>query len=105
MPLPAADPKDLDVRRCALLVSPFEDPAAQALVPALQRIYGMTPSEALLTEALVSGRSLAQVAEERAVSIHTVRTQLKAATAKAGAKRQADLVRIILTGPAMRTAR
>ena len=61
----------------------------------------MTPAEAALTEALVSGHSLQEFAELRSTSMHTVRTQLKAAAAKAGAKRQADLVRIVLTGPAV----
>lgn len=100
VPLPNAG-RQPDQQRCALLVS-RPAPAAASLAAALQRVYHMTPSEAALTAALVDGQSLAQVAEQRAVSIHTVRTQLKSATAKAGAKRQADLVRIVLTGPALR---
>ena len=65
----------------------------------LETLYGMTPAEARLTEGLVSGQSLSEYADTRNVSINTVRSQLKAAAAKAGAKRQADLVRIVLTGP------
>lgn len=65
----------------------------------LETLYGMTPAEARLTEALVVGQSLSEYADTRNVSINTVRSQLKAAAAKAGAKRQADLVRIVLTGP------
>jgi len=67
----------------------------------LESMFGMTPAEARLTEALVHGQSLQQYAEARSVSMSTVRTQLKAATAKTGTRRQADLVRIVLTGPAV----
>jgi len=67
----------------------------------LEALYRMTPAEAQLTEALVNGQSLQQYAEVRCVSLNTVRTQLKAAAAKTGARRQADLVRIVLTGPAI----
>jgi DNA-binding CsgD family transcriptional regulator len=67
----------------------------------LESMFGMTPAEARLTEALVQGQSLQQYAEARRVTMSTVRTQLKAATAKTGTRRQADLVRIVLTGPAV----
>jgi DNA-binding CsgD family transcriptional regulator len=67
----------------------------------LERMYQMTPAEAQLTEALVNGKSLQEHAEARSVSMNTVRTQLKSAAAKTGARRQADLVRIVLTGPAI----
>lgn len=67
----------------------------------LETMYRMTPAEAQLTEALAQGQSLTQYAETRRVSMNTVRTQLKVAAAKTGARRQADLVRIVLTGPAI----
>ena len=90
-------------RRVALMLSQRGAGVAN-LQQALQALYRMTPSEAALTSALAGGATLVQVAEQRAVSIHTVRTQLRSAAAKAGAKRQADLVRIVLTGPAARRA-
>lgn len=81
------------------------DPDAVEVVGVLSRrlefMYRMTPAEAQLTDALVNGQSLKQYAESRCVSINTARTQLKAATAKMGVSRQADLVRIVLTGPAV----
>jgi len=67
----------------------------------LRNFYGMTVAEARLTEALVNGYSLQEYAERQRISIHTARTQIKSATAKAGAQRQVDLVRIVLTGPAV----
>ncbi|MEJ6020726.1 helix-turn-helix transcriptional regulator [Ramlibacter sp. PS4R-6] len=77
------------------------DAAIGHLSQSLESMYGMTPAEALLAEALVSGKSLQEYAESRSVTMNTVRTQLKSAMAKAGARRQADLVRIVLTGPAV----
>ena len=109
-----------DGRRLHLLVtplplesSPFEadaaaaifcsdpDAAAGAVARHLECMFGMTPAEARLTEALVGGQSLRQYAEARRLAMSTVRTQLKAATAKTGTRRQADLVRIVLTGPSV----
>jgi len=77
----------------------------QALLPQfarkLRQIYLLSPSEAQLAEALVHGKSLKAFAEERGTTLNTVRTQLKTMAAKVGAKRQVDVVRCILTGPAL----
>jgi DNA-binding CsgD family transcriptional regulator len=67
----------------------------------LRQIYLLSPSEAQLAEALVHGKSLKTFAEERGTTLNTVRTQLKTMAAKVGAKRQVDVVRCILTGPAL----
>lgn len=67
----------------------------------LRQIYHLSPTEAHLAEALVNGRSLKQFAVERGTSLNTVRTQLRSLAAKVGAKRQVDVVRCILTGPAV----
>jgi DNA-binding CsgD family transcriptional regulator len=67
----------------------------------LRQIYHLSPTEAQLAEALVNGRSLKQFAVDRGTSLNTVRTQLRSLAAKVGAKRQVDVVRCILTGPAV----
>ncbi|MBC5767877.1 helix-turn-helix transcriptional regulator [Ramlibacter albus] len=71
------------------------------LADALRRVYQLSPAEAALAEALVNGKSLKAFAAERNVSMNTVKTQMKSVTAKVGAKRQVDVVRTILAGPAM----
>lgn len=73
----------------------------QSLTRALQGLYRMTQAEARLTEALVNGLSLHEYAAQLDLSIHTVRNQYKAAAAKVGEGRQADFVRLVLTGPAV----
>ncbi|MCO8160844.1 PAS domain-containing protein [Pseudomonas sp. 21LCFQ010] len=77
------------------------DAAPAPLSAMLRSLYGMTPAEARLTEALVHGLTPQEYAERQQLSLHTVRVQFKAAAHKAGTSRQADLVRIVLTGPAV----
>lgn len=67
---------------------------------ALVRMFDLTPAEARLVGALVTGTTLEQYATQRGVSIGTARGQLKQVQAKTGARRQPDLVRMVLTSAA-----
>lgn len=58
----------------------------------LQRLFGLTPAEADMTEILAKGESLEAIAEVRGVSVDTVRTQLRTVFKKTGMHRQAELV-------------
>ena len=100
VPLPSSSER---LRMAAFAAVFLHDPTVQPadLTVALMEEYRMTRAEAMLTSALASGLSLSQYAERAKVSLNTVRTQLSNAAAKAGAKRQADLVRIVLTGSAV----
>jgi DNA-binding CsgD family transcriptional regulator/PAS domain-containing protein len=66
----------------------------------LARLYGLTPSEARLARAVASGDSLAFHAEQCGIAVSTVRWTMKQLLHKTGVRRQADLVRLLLTGPA-----
>ena len=104
---------DLIVTPLPSWASPFGERSAAAifisnpqatigsLAQMLSSLYGMTPAEGRLTEALVNGLTPQEYAERQQLSLHTVRAQFKSAAAKAGTHRQADLVRIVLTGPAV----
>ncbi|MBX9701024.1 MAG: helix-turn-helix transcriptional regulator [Acetobacteraceae bacterium] len=59
---------------------------------ALVRAFGLTPSEAALALSLAQGRSLAEHARHRRISLHTARTHLARIYAKTGCRRQAELV-------------
>lgn len=89
--------------QCAAGAVFIHDPSASmpSLTPVLQSLYQMTWAEARLTQALVQGLSLQEYATQQDLSVHTVRSQYKAAAAKVGTGRQADFVRLVLTGPAM----
>lgn len=82
------------------LVLVFEpDQVAQPSGPVLQIALGLTAAEADLAGLLAAGLSLAEAAERKQLSIHTVRTQLKSIYGKTGVTTQSRLIRLILTGP------
>lgn len=58
----------------------------------LQRLFGLTGAEAILANAVASGRSLSAHARERGIAISTARTQLRALFAKTETHRQGELV-------------
>jgi DNA-binding CsgD family transcriptional regulator len=58
----------------------------------LERAWQLTPAEARSVSALTKGRSPREIAAVHAISVHTVRTQLKRAMFKAGVHSQAALV-------------
>ncbi len=71
---------------------------------ALVSMFGLTPAECLLAEALIRGLTLEQYAAQRGVSVGTVRWHLKQVLSKTGATRQADLMRIVLSSAAAQLA-
>ncbi|HTY50335.1 MAG TPA: hypothetical protein VMB48_11660 [Steroidobacteraceae bacterium] len=77
------------------------DPEQATVHPAelLQLLYGFTASEAQVAGLLAAGWAAERVAEQRAVSLGTVRVQIKSLLLKAGVRRQVDLVRLLLTLP------
>jgi DNA-binding CsgD family transcriptional regulator len=91
MPLCAAP---VDERRLAMVI--IVDPARY--VPSegdLADLFGLSPAEARVAAALMTGNSLADIAATCGVQITTVRTQLRSILRKVGVKRQFDLVRIL----------
>lgn len=75
------------------------DPALQHELPAerIARRFGLTAAEAQLAAALAAGNSLGEYAEAAGLSMHTVRGTLKHVFAKTDTRRQAELVRLLLT--------
>ena len=109
-----------------LVVTPLLSPASESTIPdavamvfvgtpklargtslsLLRNLYGLTRAEAEITQLLADGLSLEEAAERRTVTLNTARSQLKRVFSKTGAKRQSDLVRIVIGGVAsMRGAR
>jgi len=66
----------------------------------LGRLYGLTPAESRLAWLLVGDFSLAEAAVQLGITQSTARTVLKRVLAKTGTRRQASLVRLLLSGPA-----
>lgn len=62
-------------------------------------LYGLTPAETRLALELTKGRALNSIAEEFGITKGTARIQLKSIFSKTGAKRQSELVNMVLTDP------
>jgi DNA-binding CsgD family transcriptional regulator len=81
----------------------ISDGQATVSEPAQQRLeslWGLTPAEARVSAALACGTDLKDYASQWKISIHTARNQLKQALAKSGSRRQSELTRLVLLGPA-----
>jgi len=97
-PLPRSSEISTDGPVVAVLVSDPEcRPESTAL---LMKLYGLTRAEARLTKAIASGRTPAEAASALGVTLNTVRWTLKQVFAKTGTRRQAELARLVLGGPA-----
>lgn len=70
----------------------------------LMSLYNLTAAEARLVSLLVRDKNLEYIAEQFGTSKHTIRSQLKSVYEKTGTHRQAELVRQVITGPAMLAA-
>lgn len=92
LPVALIDPN----RPCLLLTL---TPLAPTIHPLcrLAAAWRLTPSEAEIALLLGDGLCTQEIAEQRQVSVHTVRAQIKSLLAKSSARRQADLVRQIVT--------
>lgn len=71
-------------------------PSAQQ-VAAFSDALKFTPAEAELVFSLAQGQTLADIADRRKAALSTVRQRLKTVLAKSGCRRQADLVRQIVS--------
>jgi DNA-binding CsgD family transcriptional regulator/PAS domain-containing protein len=79
----------------------LSDPETSPETPAavLRRLYGLTPREAALAAALATGLSLDEAADRLAMAKETARRHIKSVFKKTGTRRQAELVRLLLTLP------
>ena len=82
-----------------LISDPEELP--QLAEPGLCRLYGLTPAEARVAARIAQAKSIEEIASELGVKVSTVRAQLRQVLAKTDTRRQAELVRLLLTGPGM----
>ena len=84
----------------ALFLSDPEAPT-EISTAILASLYGLTPAEAKLVAALARGHSLERISSQIHVTLHTLRSHLKQIFRKTGTSRQPELVKLVLTGPAV----
>lgn len=63
------------------------------------KVHDLTPAEARVMNLLLEHAQLPPIAQELGVSLHTVRSQLRTIREKTGARRQAELVRMLMSWP------
>ncbi|MCV7385405.1 helix-turn-helix transcriptional regulator [Mycolicibacter longobardus] len=80
----------------ALVVVADPDRAGPPTVAGLIRDFGLTRTEAEVARRVLDGAGLRPIAEERCVSITTIRTHLKHIFEKTGTHRQGELIRLLL---------
>ncbi len=78
-----------------LLVSIQLDDVVPALRKTLRERFGLTESEIAVAILIGDGLQADEIAQQRDVSVHTVRDQIKASLRKTGMARQAGLVRML----------
>ncbi|WP_158591619.1 helix-turn-helix transcriptional regulator [Deinococcus cavernae] len=88
-------PKQCPARGFTLLL---KDPVARRTPPLLllQHLYALTAAEARVATLLTDGLTLDEIGAHLGTATATVRNQLKQVFAKTGARRQGDLIRLIM---------
>ena len=97
--LPVGDrQKHFGIGRAAVLVLVVE-PGSPAQLDAelVGSALGLTATESRVAVALATGRTVSDIADERGVTIHTVRFHVRRIQAKLGLSRQEDLIRMVLS--------
>jgi DNA-binding CsgD family transcriptional regulator len=74
------------------------EPEPQDRMAKLRMEFGLTRSEAAISDQIAGGRTLRQIADLNSISVNTVKTHLKAIFTKTNVRSQSDLVRVVL-GP------
>jgi DNA-binding CsgD family transcriptional regulator len=100
-PLAPGRDGDWPAGELALLI--VNDPSSQpeGIIPFLVRRFDLTPGEARVALTLMSGIGVKEAAEQLGVSGNTVRTHLQRIFDKTATKRQAELVRLLCSHPAL----
>ena len=88
-------------RRRALILIGGQSRVPAGLPAQLMEVFRLSPGEARLAAAvLAGGKQLEELAEERGLSVNTIKTQMKAVFAKTDTGRQTDLIRVLSSLPA-----
>jgi DNA-binding CsgD family transcriptional regulator len=103
VPLPAASPFAQDWQTPLALILVIEASNNLPTLKYLAHLYNLSPAELRVAEALVAGKSPENYATEAAVSMNTVRSQLKNLFNKTGTHRQSELVALLSRAPSLQS--
>jgi DNA-binding CsgD family transcriptional regulator len=99
VPLPAHELSFLGRLQGALVLLFDDEHSPRPRAERVRDALGLSRAEARVVAALAAGLPLRAIAEQRQLSIHTVRDHVKRALSKTGLRSQAALIRAVLTGP------
>jgi len=93
---------DHTLMRQAAAVVFVTDPGRESEAPPelLKQLYGLSAREAALARLIIQGIDLHQAADRLGVTMNTARTHLRLIFEKTDTHRQAELIRLLLRGPA-----
>lgn len=91
-------PDDATDRRhnLAFILNPEQRHSVDIDLKALERLYGLTLTEARVATLLAGSNSVAEIADQLGNTAHTIRTHLRHIFEKTGTDRQVDLVHLLL---------
>lgn len=78
------------------LVVVIKDFDVPAHVPRLERLFGLSAMEARILEEIISGNSAERIADQKGVSILTVRTHIKHIHAKMGVRSKEEILATVV---------
>lgn len=81
--------------RCHIAIRSLEISWNPRVADRLQQAFGLTPAECIVAQLLFRSHNLEAIAEQRAVSLLTVRTQVKTIMGKMGAPSKVELMRLL----------
>jgi DNA-binding CsgD family transcriptional regulator len=77
-----------------LILMPAKTPQAPS-VELVQSLFDLTAAEARVARSLTRGQTVDEIASEKGISSHTVRTQVRGVLEKTGSRRQADVIALL----------
>ncbi len=89
-----------ETTRCALIFLSEKQPKLGLSASIISQIYGLTKAEARVAALLCEGLTLNEISEKLHNSNNTIKHHLKSVFQKTDTRRQAELVNLIMTGPA-----
>ncbi|MDO8465155.1 MAG: helix-turn-helix transcriptional regulator [Gallionella sp.] len=100
IPVPPEENTPPDARRPAIALMIHDSASFEKIdLNGFAKVHNLTPAETRIMNLLLEHASLPPIAQELNVSLHTVRSQLRTVREKTGARRQAELVRMLMSWP------
>lgn len=100
VPIPRNGKSVPDARRPAVALMIHDSSVIDKIdLKGFAKVHGLTPAEARVMDLLLEHGAPSLIADELGVTLHTVRCQLRAIREKTGARRQAEMVRMLMSWP------